>query len=313
MSPQVSVLMSVYNGAHFLPQSIESVLKQTFSDFEFLIINDASTDGSLDIIKKYQKQDKRIKIIANKKNLGLTKSLNKGLRLARGKYIARLDADDFCSKKRLEKQFNFLESHSDTFLVASWASIIDKKNNVLGIKEILTGTKAIRKKLEKHNCLFHSSIMFRNHYDLKYREKFIYAQDYDLYLRLLTEKKKISVIPKPLIFYRIDNKSISAQKKKQQLLFAQKAKEFYQQRKKQKKDEYNKFNEQEILTTKPDKTSSIKSEIVLMLKLGKFKKAEKLYQGYQKKEKSWFRKMFFSLPIKCPSLYKIYYHLRYGK
>src|SRR3990170_6306785 len=105
MNPEITVLMSVYNGERFLREAIESILNQTYRDFEFLIINDGSTDSSREIILSYN--DPRIRLIDNELNIGLTRSLNKGLRLARGKYIARQDADDISFRKRLEKQVAF--------------------------------------------------------------------------------------------------------------------------------------------------------------------------------------------------------------
>ena len=110
--PMVTVLMSVYNGEKFLKEAMDSILTQTFTDFEFLIINDGSTDNSVKIIESYN--DSRIRLINNEKNLKLIASLNKGISLARGKYIARMDCDDISSPMRLEKEVDFLENSSDS-------------------------------------------------------------------------------------------------------------------------------------------------------------------------------------------------------
>ncbi|HKQ33129.1 MAG TPA: glycosyltransferase family A protein, partial [Thermodesulfobacteriota bacterium] len=118
MTPKVTVLMTVYNGEKFLNEAIDGILNQTFRDFEFLIINDGSTDGSREIIKSYK--DPRINLVDNESNIGLTASLNRGLSLAGGEYIARQDADDISLPERLEKQISILERNPDIALLGSW-------------------------------------------------------------------------------------------------------------------------------------------------------------------------------------------------
>ena len=125
--------MPVYNAEKYLVESIESILNQSLKNFEFIIINDGSKDKSLGIIKKYAKKDKRIILLNNSRNLGLQKTLNKGLEVARGKYVARMDADDISLPKRLEIQFNYMEDHLEIFLVGSSAIVIDGNGNRLGI------------------------------------------------------------------------------------------------------------------------------------------------------------------------------------
>ncbi|MDD2913253.1 MAG: glycosyltransferase family 2 protein, partial [Candidatus Pacebacteria bacterium] len=112
-NPKISIIMPVYNVETFLSEAIESVLNQTFYDFEFVIINDGSTDNSLEIIKNYEKKDSRIVLLDNKENLGITKSLNIGLNKARGEYIARMDGDDISEKERIEIQYDFLKKNRD--------------------------------------------------------------------------------------------------------------------------------------------------------------------------------------------------------
>ena len=127
--PKVTVLMSVYNGERYLHESIESILNQTFKDFGFLIINDGSTDNTPKILKSYK--DQRIKIISNKNNLGLTKSLNKGIKLAKGEYIARQDVDDVSLSERLEKQVKFLNSYPSYAAVGTFTKIINEDSKVI--------------------------------------------------------------------------------------------------------------------------------------------------------------------------------------
>lgn len=120
--PEVSVIMPVHNGEYYLSRSIESILNQTFNNFEFIIINNGSTDNSWKIIKKYALKDKRIYLV-NLPKKGIVKALNMGCRLARGKYIARMDCDDVSQKTRLKDQYDFLESHRQVGVVGSWADV----------------------------------------------------------------------------------------------------------------------------------------------------------------------------------------------
>ena len=129
-NPKITVLMPVYNGEKYLREAIGSILNQTFNDFEFLIINDSSTDSTREIILSYD--DTRIRLEDNEKNIGLTHSLNKGLRLAKGKYVARMDADDISLPDRLEKQLAVIENNTDVSIVACWIDIIDKNNTYIG-------------------------------------------------------------------------------------------------------------------------------------------------------------------------------------
>src|SRR3990172_12530717 len=123
-NPVITVLMSAYNAEKYLREAIESILNQTFKDFEFIIINDCSTDKTKKIIEEYANKDARIKLINNATNLGLTKSLNIGLKEARGEYVARLDADDVALPERLEKQYEFMNKNRDITLTGAWAEKI---------------------------------------------------------------------------------------------------------------------------------------------------------------------------------------------
>lgn len=262
-NPKVSVIMSVYNSDKFLSESIESILNQTFRDFEFIIINDCSTDKSLDIIKKYSKNDNRIVLIENENNIGLTKSLNKGVKIAKGNYIARIDADDTALNNRFEVQYNFLEKNKNIFLVGGGTYEIDYKGKIIRRFLRITNSYLLKKRLIKKNCIYHSSIFFRNE-KIYYRDKFIYSQDYDFFLILISMGKKLSNIQKPLIKYRISLGAISWSKFIKQQMFAEKAKEFYQQRLKYGKDEYDEFNENDILNLEniPEKINLEKDMII---------------------------------------------------
>jgi glycosyltransferase involved in cell wall biosynthesis len=176
--------MSVYNDESHLNQCVESILNQTFKDFEFIIVNDGSTDGSLNIIKSYN--DPKIRLINNETNIGLTKSLNKAIKSALGEYIARQDSDDISSPKRLEKQFNYMETHQDVMLLGSSFYIIDDNNQILN--RYIPLKKPKFKDILKTNQFSHGSIMFRKKIVEElgyYNEFFRYAQDYELWLRIM--------------------------------------------------------------------------------------------------------------------------------
>lgn len=220
----ITVLMSVYNEKkEFLEKSIESILGQTFPNFEFLLINDCSTEKSCrDILASYATKDERIKLIENERNLGLTKSLNKGLNVATGQYIARIDSDDVADPNRLEKQLRFMQKNSAYALCGSWAYLIDENGNITGEKKFSTDYQAIKKKLVFFNFFTHSSLFFKKNIALKnggYNEKMKKAQDYDFILKI-SARNPIANIPEFLCFYRTHPGSISSKMKKRQEWYA---------------------------------------------------------------------------------------------
>ena len=226
VNPKVSVIMSVYNGAKYLDQAIDSILNQTFSFFEFLIIDDLSTDSSLSMISAFAAKDSRIKIIKNNENIGLTKSLNKAIREAKGEYLARIDADDLSYPDRLTEQVAFLDNNKSFALVGSWAEIIDDQNAVLRTVEYPVESNSLKKVLIKYNPFFHSSIMIRKSVldDVGlYNETYKFAQDYELYFRI-AKKYNIANIPAVLIKYREIANSITGNKNRKQIGFVIKAK-----------------------------------------------------------------------------------------
>jgi len=220
---KVTVLMSVYNGEKYLREAIDSILKQTFKDFEFLIINDGSTDSTAEILKSYQ--DPRIKIINNEKNVGLTKSLNEGLKLAKGEYIARMDADDISMPERLQKQVNILERKPDLGVVGTWCYIIDEKDNIKYEVKDDRNPVILRWKLLFDNVFVHSSVMMRKKayednggYNLELEA----SQDYDLWSRIAKEWQ-IGLVPRILCHWRERTEhSITIEKNKTQKVMARK-------------------------------------------------------------------------------------------
>ena len=182
LMPKVSVILSVFNGGVNLKDSITSVLNQTLNDFEFIIVNDGSTDNSLEIINSFN--DPRITVI-NQVNQGLTKSLNKAIKLSKSNYLARIDADDISMPKRLELQFKYLNSNKDTVLLGTRGIIVEDGNQTISpyydFSEI---SKIIRFK----NPLIHSSVMIRKSAFEKigfYDDNFKSSQDYDAWNRLI--------------------------------------------------------------------------------------------------------------------------------
>ena len=208
--PLISVLLPVYNAELFLKEAIDSVLDQTYANFELIIINDGSVDGSENIIFSFD--DKRIRYVKNDENLGITKTLNKGISLAQGKYIARMDADDICLPCRLMKQFLFLEQHQDIGLCGTWIDTINERNEITGKVINQTKPEFIKIHLLFSTPIAHPSVFARaellkeNLYD-----DVLFAEDYDLWCRLST-KSKLANIPEFLLYYRWHNSNISQEK-----------------------------------------------------------------------------------------------------
>ncbi len=249
--PLISVIMSVYNGEQFLQEAVDSILKQTFADFEFIIIEDASTDNTQKLLEQNQLNDSRIKIIKKEKNkgpAGFIQNLNIGLENATGKYIARMDADDISTPDRFQKQVNFLEKNPQTFLVGSQVQCIDESGDETKILRAPGENKTIRKKMLKNISLFHPVIMFRNIPEIHYREKMLYCEDYDLYFRLMLGNYKFANIKRSLLKYRILDNSISRKDNKFiKWLFVEKSRQFFREQKKTGTDSYDQFEPENFL------------------------------------------------------------------
>lgn len=211
MRGEVSVLMSVYNGALFLKPAIESILAQDMVNFEFIIIDDCSTDESVQIIRSYQ--DPRIVFIQNTTNLGLTKSLNLGLNIAKGKYIARMDCDDISRADRLQTQLNYMRSHPEVWVLGSGAIEIDSQGQSKSVMQMPSSSGWIRLLMLLGNNMIHPSVMFDKAKILAiggYDESFKYSQDFDLWSRVLQKGGVLENLTEPLIQLRYHSQSISA-------------------------------------------------------------------------------------------------------
>lgn len=199
MKPKVSVLTTVYNGKKYIKETIKSVLNQTFRDFEFIIVDDGSIDNTEKIIKSFK--DNRIKYIKKERNEGffeLDKPINLGLSKCKGKYIARLDADDLMMRNRLQVQFDYLEKHPEIFMIGSSAYIINKDGRYLGMMKKRSYFSIFYKYyIAVSNSFIHSTIMFRNE-GLKYPS----YNEHLFYCLLIYLGKKIKNIPDFLVLYR---------------------------------------------------------------------------------------------------------------
>lgn len=208
---KISVILPVYNAQDYLKDCIESVLNQTFNDFELLVIDDCSTDNSVQIIKSYH--DERIRLYIKEKNSGYTNSLNWAIKEAKGKYIARMDADDICHPQRLEKQLSFLKKNPDVLLCGTNAQIINSSFYFDYPQE----NYKIKVNLLFGNSFVHPSIMglkktFKKHIYNPLREP---AEDYDLFTRLI-KVGKLANLKEVLLYYRVHDKQISNSKKEKQ-------------------------------------------------------------------------------------------------
>lgn len=201
-NPKVTVLMPVYNAEKYVGEAIDSILNQTFKYFEFLIINDGSTDSSLDIIKSYN--DPRIKIVNNKINLGLSHTLNKGIELSQGEYIARMDADDISLPIRLAKQIEFMDSHQQICICGSWIQTFDRSGNQ-DIWQYSQIHEELLCSLFYNSCFAHPSVCIRKQVlletGLRYKQEFTPAEDYELWTRLI-ELTEGTNLPLVLLRYR---------------------------------------------------------------------------------------------------------------
>lgn len=214
-SPAISILLPVYNGEPFLKDCIDSLLCQTFPQFELIIVNDGSTDDSEKIIQSYN--DARIVYFKNEVNKGLIYTLNRGIEEAKGTYIVRMDADDICRPNRLEVQKKWMDAHTNTSVAACFSDFIDERNKPSGFYELDRKTvtaKEIKNKLPYQNCITHPSVIGRSSvfktYKYSVNQKNI--EDYDLWLRLAGDGKIIEKIPQPLLLYRIHPSSVTQTK-----------------------------------------------------------------------------------------------------
>ena len=215
LKPRISIVMSAYNAEEYLKIAVDSILAQTYEDFEFIIINDGSKDRTKKIIETYAKQDHRIKFINQTTNKGLIASLNTGFKTAQGKYIARMDADDVSLPNRLLKQYKFLEANPDTVLLGTLSAYIDEQGKVYGVWPVLLNDQEIRIGIAIHNEFRHGTVMIRNkvvsNNNEFYDPKAAHYEDYEYWPRLM-KHGKVANLPEALYLYRETKTNITATK-----------------------------------------------------------------------------------------------------
>lgn len=206
MAKYLTVLMSVYNGELYLEAAIESILRQTFTDFDFLIVDDASTDKTSAILKNFAQQDSRIQIITNKQNQGLAYSLARGVETATTPWIARMDADDIAMRDRLAKQMKYIEENPEIDILGSYALNINDRGEILGERKVPLGHENICR-LIWTNPLIHPTVLFRRSailkigsYSCQTRQRI--PEDYQLWFRACAAGLRFANLPEPLIYYR---------------------------------------------------------------------------------------------------------------
>jgi glycosyltransferase involved in cell wall biosynthesis len=216
-TPLVSVLMSVYNGERFVAQAIDSILKQTFDQFELIVVDDGSTDETPEILASYT--DGRIQILRNSETIGLTRSLNRAWQAGRGTYIAVMDADDRAFPQRLKRQVSYLEQHPQVGLLGSDVEIVDQDGKYLRSKQVPHDHEHLCATLVIQCIVDHSTLMYRRSVFEKigaYDESYYFAQDFDLQWRL-SRICRFVCLPEVLVQYRAGHpESISKRWKKEQ-------------------------------------------------------------------------------------------------
>lgn len=218
--PEISVIMPCYNSKKYLAKSIGSILDQTYRNFEFIIIDDCSTDGSDLIIKEFQKKDNRIVYLKNEKNLGVALSLNAGIKISSGKYIARMDADDISLDSRLEKQYEFMESKQDCIVCGTNINLIDQNDSIIGSRYYYESDEKIKRKILNMSPFAHPTVIIRKEVlitnEIYYSDKYPRAEDYYLWLRLVPYGS-FNNLNQKMFNYRISESSIKSLYLKQTL------------------------------------------------------------------------------------------------
>ncbi|BCX89353.1 glycosyltransferase EpsE epsE [Methylomarinovum tepidoasis] len=285
--------MATYNGERYLEESIDSILSQTFQNFEFIIVDDASTDDTPRILKRYRNHPK-IRLLRNKNNLGLPASLNRAIDLACGHWIARQDDDDISYPNRLELQYNYILKNPEIVLLGTRAEFVDEELRTFAYWDVPESHKDILKKIKWENPFCHSTVIFNKRAikDIgKYRDKFKYSEDLDLWLRVI-EKFNTHNLPEYLGKVRRHKHSTSVSHLNEQLAQHVLAYVYYKQRKTTGSDRYNEMPESKFCAylkkTYPE-------HVPFFEELRNKKYISFLYEA--KESHDWEKGLFFSLEL----------------
>lgn len=220
-SPVVSVVMSVFNGERFLREAVESILDQSFPELEFIAIDDGSTDPSGSLLDAYQRKDPRLRVV-HQENRGLIASLNRGCGLARGRYIARMDADDISIGDRLRWQVDFMEAHPEVGVLGGAVEVIDAAGKVLRVCSNPSQDRDLRSALDQDCPFWHSTVLMRTDTFVAaggYRRAFVDAEDHDLWLRL-AERCQLANLERVVLKYRLHPHQVTVRRFRQLALSA---------------------------------------------------------------------------------------------
>ena len=217
VTPKVSVIMPLYNAEPFVEKAISSILNQTFKNFELLVLDDNSTDNSVKVVSRFN--DERLHLIRNEKNLGVGPTLNRGVEISRGTYLARMDADDLAHPERLTIQCRYLDQHPEISLVGTDIIRVDIQGKPMeGQFRNPHSWGKIKWHMYLNCCIAHPTIMMRKEFfDISGNYQLSFAEDYLLWLTAIRKGLKICNLPQTLLDYRIHSKSISASKFTQQI------------------------------------------------------------------------------------------------
>lgn len=220
--PLVSILITTYNSADFVEDTVRSIMDQTYKNIEIVIVDDSSTDNTVKTLRKLSKEDERIKLFMNKKNLGVPKNMNKGINKCNGKYIAVLDGDDWAYPYRIEEQVKFMEEHTDIVLSSGYMDICNEELKSKTIRRYPLSDTEIREAMVRYDPISHPASIWKREALIKtglYNSNFPICMDYDLIVRI-SEFGKYANIPKPLIKYRVREKSETGRKIRQTQMYS---------------------------------------------------------------------------------------------
>lgn len=213
MNPLVTVLMPVYNGERYLDRAIQSIQKQSYEHYKFLIIDDGSTDSSLSIIERYKRDDPRVDLISNPRNLGLIETLNRGIEQIDTKYVARMDCDDYAHPTRLEKQVDIMEASPSLGACGTWITVKNISDGSEYVQRYPTTHAEIKVQMLGYCAIAHPTVMLRADFltkeKLRYDPNFIHAEDYELWTRAI-ERFEFANIDEPLLDYTIHPENVSS-------------------------------------------------------------------------------------------------------